>query len=191
MAKETKTEINSGGNSVEEFKALMARTNKANPKKADLEALKEAFDAAPSLALANGNAQRHISDNLIKQMAGESAFMIESMGRYVAHLKKELGWDGSSFIERLLIDEVTIRWLRLQQVEDVHRKVTNEPHTLASGLYYERRLHLTQRRYQKAIETLVKVRSLLAQANYHDERARSARSSVALKTAQLSRSLGV
>ncbi|MGI8470064.1 MAG: hypothetical protein ACR2N3_16615 [Pyrinomonadaceae bacterium] len=38
----------------------------------------------------------------------------------------------------------------------------NESHALAIGIYYDKRLHLAQKRYLRAIETLAKVRWMIA-----------------------------
>ncbi len=147
---------------VSDFSSLVERTNKANPKEKDMRKLKEYFDNNPSLALQIGNVNKTIFDSILETMAGESAFGRETMQRYIKNMKTELGYHTSTFVEQMLIDEVVMRWLRLQSMEHDHKNVTYREHRFAEGLYYDKRLHLAQARYLKAVETLAKVRKMIA-----------------------------
>ena len=62
----------------------------------------------------------------------------------------------------MLIDKIVMRWFRLQVMENDHKSATYAEHTFRKGLYYDKRLHLSQARYLKAIETLAKVRKMIA-----------------------------
>jgi hypothetical protein len=55
----------------------------------------------------------------------------------------------------------------------IHANRTNESRTFAAGLYYEKRLSLTQRRFLKAVDTLAKVKRLLSEADYRDQQAKT------------------
>lgn len=56
-----------------------------------------------------------------------------------------------------------MRWLRLSVMDSTLKNVTSQSHTRESGMYAEQRLHLAQKRYLRAIETLAKVRKMIAQ----------------------------
>jgi hypothetical protein len=143
------------------YSEAFARTNKKNPKPEDKALLRKAYDADPALAHRTGNLQRLIFQMVVDRASSDSFALRESINRYIAHMKAELGYETSSFAERLLIDEVCLRWLRLQSMENAHEHTTSGSHSLAVGLYMDRRLHLAHQRYMRAIETLAKVRKLI------------------------------
>ena len=104
-----------------------------------------------------------IFNSILESAAGESEFGRETMRRYVENMKAELGFHTSTFVERMLIDEIAMRWLRLQVMENDHKSATYRDHRFSEGMYYDKRLHLAQSRYLKAVEALAKVRKMIAQ----------------------------
>ncbi|HTK38057.1 MAG TPA: hypothetical protein VL325_06150 [Pyrinomonadaceae bacterium] len=189
MAK--KKELSNGESALNCLQALVLRVDKENPDAAALVEMKRALDDLPAIVEQFGNVQLILRNSIISGLCAQSAFRIEATNRHIDQMKSEFDYDSSNFTERLLIDEIIMRWIRLQQMENDHKRVTYESHPIELQLYYEKRLHLTQQRYLRSLETLAKVRKLLAEANSHDERARNARSSATLKTAQLRKSLGI
>src|SRR5690606_35622323 len=87
----------------------------------------------------------------------------ECAEKYIQEMKIELGYETSTFVEKMLIDEIVMRWLRLQTVENQHHHNTKGNHTLTSGIYWDKRLSSAQRRFTRSIETLAKVRKMIAQ----------------------------
>lgn len=149
--------------SVNDFQSLVKRTNKENPKPEDLRELRKAFDDDPTLALQIGNFNRIVFDSILEQFAGASAFGREAAHRHIGNMRIELGFNSSTFVEKMLIDEILMRWLRLSAMENDHKSATCKEHRFAEGMYYEKRLHLAQKRYLHSIETLAKVRKMIAQ----------------------------
>ena len=150
--------------------ALVNRTNKENPKPEDMRALKAVFDESPGIALQIGNLRRSVFSTVLETAVGKSAMAKEATERYVKKMKEEMNYEISSFVERLLIDEIIMRWLRLQVMEQAHYTSTTGSHSMKEGLYSEKRLHLTQKRYLDSIETLAKVRKMIAQTQAHGAR---------------------
>lgn len=66
--------------------------------------------------------------------------------------------------ERMLIDHVVVCDVRLSVVELLHASALSGSHSLAVGDYWERRLTLTQRRFERAMVTLAKTQASLARA---------------------------
>lgn len=145
------------------FRELVEKTNKAKPKESDMVALRAYFDEHPAFAASIGNTQKMIFNSILESAAGESEFGRETMRRFIANMKTELGYQTSTFVEQMLIDEIAMRWLRLQVMENDHKNTTYREHRFTEGMYYDKRLHLAQARYLKAIETLAKVRKMIAQ----------------------------
>jgi hypothetical protein len=66
-------------------------------------------------------------------------------------MKTELGYQTSTFVEKMLIDEIIMRWLRLQNMEIYHKNATSQSHTLEQGMYVDKRLDLAQKRFLRSI----------------------------------------
>jgi hypothetical protein len=80
-------------------------------------------------------------------------------------LRRQLGIKTATPMEKLLIEEVVICWLRLQLMEQIYsNNYKGSGVTLAKAEYLEKRLSATRRRYQQSIESLARTRSLLARA---------------------------
>lgn len=167
MEKTSKMEIAIKANDKKEFDeitALVKKTDKENPKPEDVKALQIAFQDTKGKVLAHfvGNLQNQIFLNILDQTAKHSVFLKESTKEYIEEMKAELGYQHSTFIEMMLIDEIILRWLRLQNVESQHNHYTSGEHTLTSGIYWDKRLDSAQKRYLRSVETLAKVRKMIA-----------------------------
>jgi len=79
-------------------------------------------------------------------------------------LRRSLGSATAIPLERLLIDDVVLCWLRMQIFEQLYTAnyATGSGVTLAKADYLERRLTATRRRYLQSIEALARVRGLLS-----------------------------
>jgi len=75
------------------------------------------------------------------------------------NIKQELGYEGSSQLEHLLIEQIILCHIRLYWVE--YLKTANlKDGTMKQIQHWEKRLNANQRRYFRAIETLARVRKL-------------------------------
>lgn len=148
---------------VSELKSIIKRTDTENPKPKDLEVLRKEFEDKPELYRSIGNLNKGVFNTILESAVGKSVLVRESTQRFIKEMKSELGYETSTFVEKMLIDEIILRWLRLLTVENDHHKILNERHTLEVGIYYDKRLSTAQHRYLKSIETLAKVRKMIAQ----------------------------
>ena len=64
----------------------------------------------------------------------------------------------------MLAHHAAICWLRLADAEAQFTLRTSNQHTLTSGIYYEKRLAMAQRRFKRAVETLERVRMMKRRA---------------------------
>lgn len=167
MAKKTEIKESESGKSIEikntrDMMALIARVDKGDPAPDDVRALAKELTDKPQLCRSIGNVQNNIFSEVLKDSAG-SNFVRDCIQRYVEEMKAELGYASSTFVEKMLIDEIIMRWLRLQSIEKYHKDVTSQNHTADQGLYVEKRLDMSQKRFLKSIDTLAKVRKMIAQ----------------------------
>ena len=90
---------------------------------------------------------------LVDVSAGDQVALRESLNVGRLAMRQDLGYEEASALDRLLIDQVVLCWLRLHYVEFHHTAISNRDH-------WERKLSATQRRYLRACETLARVRRL-------------------------------
>lgn len=157
-----KTIISTSKKEIEEIQVLVKKTDKENPKPEDVKALRRMLETKKYLYRHNGNVQNQVFLTVFNSAVKHSAFFRESAEKYIEEMKDELGYQSSTFVEKMLIDEIVMRWLRLNTMENDHHKTLNESHRLELGMYMDKRLHLAQKRFLRSIETLAKVRRMIA-----------------------------
>lgn len=143
---------------------LLATVNSQKPSKKQLAELREALKTAPALVQELGDLSDQVKHQIIHSLGGEgqAGLHIAVKARAKA-LAEELGAEGASPLERLLIDQVVIAWLRLQAAEFAYQTIFKGGGvTLPRAAYLEKKLTATQGRYLRAIEGLARVRRLLS-----------------------------
>ncbi len=80
----------------------------------------------------------------------------------VAAIRQDFGYDGASIVEKLLIDDVLVSWLRVQWLENRLIMLAGSEASAPLVEFLERRLSISQRRYHGACQTLAKIRELAA-----------------------------
>jgi len=78
-------------------------------------------------------------------------------------MERALGIETATPLERLLIDDVIICWLRMQTFEQTYSTAyaTGGGVSFAKAQYLESRLSATHRRYLQSVETLARIRRLV------------------------------
>ena len=156
-----------------EFGETFKQANRGGSKPADVDRVRELLDKHADLKLwerylgVMGCAEAFALQNC---PAGLEAFA-ELWRHRLRELREKLGYADAPEVEKLLISHATLCWLRLAFVEMEFSGNTKGSHSLASGAYCDKRLTNAQRRFDRAVTTLEKVRALTAVA----ERARGGR----------------
>jgi hypothetical protein len=99
-------------------------------------------------ALAFGLTFQNYSSSLVR--SGCSAEMEQ--------IKADLGYDGAPILERLLIDEVAVCWLRMGEAEAIYSQIMSQVHTYDKAQYAEKRLTACMKRYTHICESLARMR---------------------------------
>jgi hypothetical protein len=76
-------------------------------------------------------------------------------------VKRDLGHETATPLERLLIEQIALCDLRLGEAEMMYTHVVSKSHSPEGSLYAERRLSACQRRMMCAVEGLARVRRLM------------------------------
>ena len=142
-----------------EFFQLVKKTNKKNPAKEDVVALRECLENHPELWREVGDLASLAALRLIEEVCSTPA-MKESMLAGRKALKEVLGYRFSNSLVQLLIEHVVLCWLRLNWIEYQYTNVTSHSITLTMAQHWEKRLSAAQHRYLRACESLARVRKL-------------------------------
>jgi hypothetical protein len=170
MALETTIQAN------EDNMALLKATNKKSPTVEDKRLLGEHLAENPKLWQHITDLSGKVRDNILSSLASESFLVRESYRHKLAAMRDNLGWQTASEVEKILIEQVCLTWLRLNFIEIVHREKTRESHTIEWGNHWDKVLDSAQKRHLRACESLAKVRKLLAEANLREQQAQTKRS---------------
>lgn len=146
--------------SVAELNELIAAVNTKRPTKKQRSEFMRALTAWPKLAKHLGDANAAVTVRLIESTYGADSSGAIAAGVNMDNLRQEMGYDGASVVEKMLIDHILIAWLRLQQAEWRNLNATLGEHTHTTGEYWDKRLSAAQGRYLRAVETLARVRRL-------------------------------
>jgi hypothetical protein len=136
-----------------------AYKEKPNPK--DIRVLQKKLEEVPDLWRAIFDITKIIQSNLIEKAISHKAARI-AVEKNVSVLLDEFAYKSSSPLEKLLIDNIVITWLRLQWVEYQMVGFMGQSEIRMSVVeFWEKRLSVSQRRHLRACEALARVRRLL------------------------------
>ena len=143
------------------FHALLEKTNTEQPSPKDVKALSDLLSGNKKLELwRDVMSAGHLAEIMVIQNARATAGLKECWKHRLQVLKKDLGYDDAPLLEKLLIQQAALCWLKLNLVELSYSNTMVQSITLTLGMYREKRLSAAQRRFTRACETLARVRKL-------------------------------
>jgi len=172
-----------------EITAIVERTDKENPKQADIAAMRRFLDTERGLATVKADEPTRATMDAFINSYSSSELTRETQRRNLKLRREELDYASESTIVRMLIDQVLLCQMRLIQFEVTHANRTNESHSFAAGIYYEKRLSFMHRRFLRAVETLAKVKRLLSETEYREQQAKHTRGQATLTSQKLLKNL--
>lgn len=153
------TELEKLPTTVEEIRALLKAVDKRKPDKKAVAQFRALLQHSGIWRVA-GDTAVYTANKIIEQAGGESQSVKMSMNAGLAELHKQLGYDTAPPLQRILIEQVALAWLRHNWVE--YQFQGFQPHSMpiARALYWERKLSASQRRFLRACEALARVQKL-------------------------------
>ncbi|MBC8493036.1 MAG: hypothetical protein H8D43_04545 [Chloroflexi bacterium] len=145
---------------IKKAQKILERTNTENPSKEDVAALRKLLIRFPNLWQAGGELAEYVRLKLIQTMS-PLPLVQEFVKAGAKYTCRSLGYDDAPEIERLLIEQVVLCWLRLNLLEATYTAVRDQQTmTIDQENFLEKRLDYAQRRYLRACETLARVRKI-------------------------------
>lgn len=159
------------------FDELLSKTNKNNPSREDVMALRRLLEDHPKAELWKRIAgiMSHAESYTFDSVSPLSPGLHEVFRCRQTEIRRNLGYQGASEMEQLLISHVALCWLRMALAEFHLSKETSKSHSLTVGMYCEKRLLMAQRRFTRACETLSKVRRLGVMTGRQEQPTRAAK----------------
>jgi len=164
---------------------IIAATSKKNPKEEDLQTLRKMMKEDSSIWQMYGDWAHQCELMIMRDYFESNHFVEETVEKKLRDMRNDLNWETATVLEKLLIRQICITWLRLYYVERQHHQATTGNHSLAHGVYWDKRLSEVQKRHLKAIESLAKVRKMTAQTAKFETAATKAKSAQTLNSIKI------
>ena len=143
------------------FRALLDKTNKEHPNPKDVKALSDLLSGNRKLELwRDVLSAGHLAELMVIDNARATAAVKECWKQRLQALKRDLGYDDAPLLEKLLIQQAALCWLKLNLVELSYSGTMAQSITLTVGMYWEKRLNAAQKRFTRACETLARIRKV-------------------------------
>ena len=139
---------------------LLECVNKADCSREDTLKFKEVLKEQPAISAICGDLADQVKDLIIDKNF-TTPLRRESIRAHIETLKKNLEWDNSTALERLIIETIINSWMDYHNVSASHTVLTGKAYVLKTAEHIEKRLTLAHKRFLKSIESLAKVRKLL------------------------------
>jgi len=148
--------------STEDPLVLLAQIDQEDPSPLDLETLRMALCTEPDLWRTVGDLVDQAVLEIVKNLNANPVAREFVKANYEGQ-KRDLGYESAPPLERMLIQQVALTWLRLQILEQHYTQstmTTANPLTRETGDFWDRRLSAAQRRHLRACETLARIRKM-------------------------------
>jgi len=140
--------------------ALCERLHTGKHSQADVVALRKLLRECPHLSRAADVCAVAFRD-AVGYVGGDNALFAELAEDRRRVLRTELGYAEALPVEKLLIDEIILCWLRHYDAERRYTEAQAGRSTMEHCTYWEKKVAATQRRYLRAVETFARVGKLL------------------------------
>lgn len=139
---------------------VIRATDVTQPSPEDKKALDTLLREQPAIWRLAGDMVEKTANKLINHYGGH--YLVQaSLKSAWESLPKELAQPGDGELERLLVQQVVLAWMKLAFIEYQHEhNLTEGSTTIKLADFWERRLNAAQRRYLRATETLGRIRRL-------------------------------
>ena len=126
--------------------------------------LREAREGVPPLWQEYGDLAAQAQEAWLQLLAGADYLLVESVRLKLGALRQELGTEGASPLEKLLIERVVACWLQTHYADALYAQAKGPSSTPSVRQELMKRQESSQRRYLAAIKQLALVRKLLKPA---------------------------
>jgi len=138
---------------------LVEKTATETPSSEDIEALERLLEENPSLWFLVFDLADMAEEQILQRLPPLDRVRVGLKTR-LKELRRELGYEGASALERLLIEQVALCWLQHHLTEALHAEKMKGTVPLSYADFLDRTLAASQRRYLRACETLARIRKL-------------------------------
>jgi uncharacterized membrane protein len=145
----------------DEVRELLQAVNVAKPTREALAAYRTWLAENPTAWRKAGDLAEMAEGGILSSV-NAPAIVTEGARVGAAAIRTDLGYDTAPMLERLLIEQIALCWMRhnLLEYHYTAKVMSSATYVTETGDYWERRLTFSQRRYIRAVEALARVRRL-------------------------------
>jgi hypothetical protein len=123
--------------------------------------LREILESRPDLWQFYGDLGRGAELAWIEAIVGKDLFWRENIGRKLDQMRKDLGIDQASPLEKLLIKRISMNWVRVHHADMAAAHAMKNSNSIKILGFWQKRLTDAERRYMASIGLLATLRRLL------------------------------
>ena len=141
------------------FLDVFGKIKKEAPSKKDKKELEAYFieNKKPSIPIQEFS--KSITGHLIKEIFGQTSIDVEKMENGIEEMRIEMGYDHSSTVEQLLIDEIILEFFRMHNMQMLLTSLIATEGTKERNIRFaDQMVNSAQRRFYKSIQTLMRLR---------------------------------
>ncbi len=144
-----------------QFADLLSKADKENPKPEDIQALSALLYGHKNLRLWESvYSVGYMAELVVLANATKLRGTRECWRHRLKALRDDLGYETAPMLEKLLIQQAALCWLKLSIVELTYEATIKQSITIPVGLFWEKRLTAAQSRFTRACEALERIRKL-------------------------------
>lgn len=143
-----------------QIEKLVNKAKVEKPKEADLEALRDLLRRCPETWKEGESLVDYATQTCIDKFYDGSPTFKEVVILKIEALKQDLGFLDACPLEKLLISNVTLAYLRWMIMGLTFDRTIASSHTSDSGNYWSKQLSVANKHYLKSLEALTKFRKL-------------------------------
>lgn len=141
------------------LKTLIDKTQSKSPQEEDIRQLRKLLKEHPELLQMTGDMALQASTHLIESVKGTEMTRHMLLHSRATRLK-ELGYHQAAPMEKMVIEQVVLCWLRHNLLEYEITSRAEGACTEQQRLIWEKQLNQSQQRYLRACESLARIRKL-------------------------------
>jgi len=145
-----------------DVKRILQAANTEDPEPEALAELRAMLRDHPDVWREGGDMARLAIDKIIGDLRGAVAVR-QSLWTGVDRIREGLGYGSSPEIEKLVIEQVVLCWLRLSLLEYEYTQFRTQSMTIDQAHFLEKRLNYAQQRFIRACDALARIRKVTSQ----------------------------
>lgn len=144
---------------IRNFKKLIKKTNTESPQESDVQKMRKMLKEHPELYQQITDMAMTTAHNLVA--SSKSTELLKTVLLHDRRIRlEELGYDQASPLEKMMIEQVVLCWMRHNLLECSFYDKMGQFRSMEQSLSLEKQMSISQQRFTRACESLARIRKL-------------------------------